>query len=246
MVEIVEIESLRDLSRSLAGAESSRDFFASFDDMLSNLVHFDACFVFLFEKDQCVLAGARDHAALETSGQSKRVAIEAPLWLTANPRVVAAAKNAAEDPCFRVFAPAIRGKYEAFLSVPIAGREGFAGVVNLMNHKPHTYTEREIGIVEALSFFAGAKIEMLRLEKGKAELGEELQSRKLVERAKGILQKDLQIAEGEAYCLLRRESRQRRKPMKEIARAVVLAKDLRRLSAIRRPHRASLGQLATP
>ena len=52
--------------------------------------------------------------------------------------------------------------------------------------------------------------------------------RKLVERAKGILQRDLGISQQDAYRLLQRQSRQMRKSMKEVAEAVVISDELKR------------------
>jgi AmiR/NasT family two-component response regulator len=52
-----------------------------------------------------------------------------------------------------------------------------------------------------------------------------------VERAKGILQRDLALTEEQAYLMLQRQSRQKRKAMKEIAEAVVLSDELRGNSA---------------
>jgi uroporphyrinogen-III synthase len=49
-----------------------------------------------------------------------------------------------------------------------------------------------------------------------------------VERAKGILQRDLQLSEEEAYLTLQRQSRQMRKPMREIAEAIVLSEEIKR------------------
>jgi AmiR/NasT family two-component response regulator len=49
-----------------------------------------------------------------------------------------------------------------------------------------------------------------------------------VERAKGILQRKLGISEEDAYFALQRQSRQRRKPMKEVAEAIVLSDEVRR------------------
>jgi uroporphyrinogen-III synthase len=45
----------------------------------------------------------------------------------------------------------------------------------------------------------------------------------MVRRAQSILQRDLEIAEHDAIVLLQRESRERRKSMKEIAEAVLIA-----------------------
>jgi len=49
-----------------------------------------------------------------------------------------------------------------------------------------------------------------------------------VERAKGILQRNLQMSEEDAYLTLQRESRQRRKSMREVAEAIVLSEDLKK------------------
>jgi AmiR/NasT family two-component response regulator len=48
----------------------------------------------------------------------------------------------------------------------------------------------------------------------------------LVERAKGILQQRHAITEEEAYLRLRNQSRRLRRPMKELAQAIILSEDL--------------------
>jgi AmiR/NasT family two-component response regulator len=47
-----------------------------------------------------------------------------------------------------------------------------------------------------------------------------------VERAKGILQSKHNLTEEEAYLRLRNESRRLRRPMKDLAEAVILSDDL--------------------
>jgi len=44
-----------------------------------------------------------------------------------------------------------------------------------------------------------------------------------------VLQRELSIDEAEAYRLMQRESRQRRKSMREIAEAILLSEDLRKI-----------------
>ncbi|HEV3421782.1 MAG TPA: ANTAR domain-containing protein, partial [Candidatus Acidoferrum sp.] len=60
------------------------------------------------------------------------------------------------------------------------------------------------------------------------ELSEQLGTRKALERAKGILQRDLQLTEEEAYLTLQRQSRQRRKSLREVAEAIVLSDEIKR------------------
>jgi uroporphyrinogen-III synthase len=66
------------------------------------------------------------------------------------------------------------------------------------------------------------------LESEKSVLSDRLEARKVVERAKGILQRILKISEDEAYRTMQRESQQRRKSMKEIAESIILNEDLKR------------------
>jgi K+-sensing histidine kinase KdpD len=66
------------------------------------------------------------------------------------------------------------------------------------------------------------------LENEKSALSDRLEARKVVERAKGILQRDLRISEDEAYRTMQRESQQRRKSMKEISESIILNDDLKR------------------
>ena len=73
----------------------------------------------------------------------------------------------------------------------------------------------------------GAEIERARLETENLELTHRLESRKVVDRAKGILQRDLNLSEEEAYRTMQRESRQRRRTMRDIADAILLSDGLR-------------------
>jgi uroporphyrinogen-III synthase len=105
--------------------------------------------------------------------------------------------------------------------VPILCRGQHVGLINLQHRQPHSYTRREIRLLSTIGFFVGAEIEMARLEEKSSQLSEELEARKVVERAKGILQRELHVSEEEAYLTLRRQSRQLRKTMKEVAESII-------------------------
>jgi len=67
-----------------------------------------------------------------------------------------------------------------------------------------------------------------QLESEKSVLSDRLEARKVVERAKGILQRELKISEEEAYRTMQRQSQQMRKSMKEIAESIILNDELKR------------------
>ena len=62
----------------------------------------------------------------------------------------------------------------------------------------------------------------------KSVLSGQLEARKLVERAKGILQREMKISEEEAYRTIQRQSQQMRKSMKEISETIILNEELKR------------------
>jgi uroporphyrinogen-III synthase len=66
-----------------------------------------------------------------------------------------------------------------------------------------------------------------RLETENSDLSQRLVTRKLVERAKGILQRELGLTEEHAYLSIQRQSRQKRKTMKEVAEAIVLSEEVK-------------------
>jgi cell shape-determining protein MreC len=88
--------------------------------------------------------------------------------------------------------------------------------------------ERTAELEKSLAELQEKERQRQKLESEKSSLSERLETRKLVERAKGILQRDLNISEEEAYRALQRDSQQRRKPMREIAESVILNDGLKR------------------
>jgi uroporphyrinogen-III synthase len=65
------------------------------------------------------------------------------------------------------------------------------------------------------------------MEEVNSNLTDQLQTRKVVERAKGILQRELRLSEEQAYLALQQQSRQKRKAMREIAEAIILSDEVR-------------------
>ena len=104
-------------------------------------------------------------------------------------------------------------------------------------------------MLSAVGYLVGAELERARLETENTELSDRLESRKAIERAKGVLQRDFGLDEEAAYRAMQRESRQRRKSMREIADAIMLNEDLRKARLGVRESRgdeASNGELGTP
>ena len=116
----------------------------------------------------------------------------------------------------------------SLLSVPLFTREKVIGTINLYTREQRAFTEDEIGFVKVVAGQAAIAIENARLMSETLEMKRTLEARKLVERAKGILQQKYSLTEEEAYLRLRNESRRLRRPMRDLAEAVILADELNR------------------
>ena len=95
-----------------------------------------------------------------------------------------------------------------------------AGVVGYLV-KPFRETDLLPAIEIALSRFNEFKTVQQEVE----DLQNALETRKLVERAKGILMDTQGMDEGEAFRKIQKMSMNTRKPMKEVAEAIILAHD---------------------
>ncbi len=93
-----------------------------------------------------------------------------------------------------------------------------AGVVAYLV-KPYREEELTPAIEVALARFA----EFKDLQKQVSDLTEALETRKLVDRAKGILMDKQGLSEAEAFRKIQKMSMDNRKPMKEVAEAIILA-----------------------
>jgi AmiR/NasT family two-component response regulator len=96
-----------------------------------------------------------------------------------------------------------------------------AGVVNYVV-KPF----REAELLPAIEIAMARYQEFLEMDKQISDLKETLDTRKLVERAKGILMDTQGLKEAEAFRKIQQLSMNTRKSMKEIAQAILLANEI--------------------
>jgi signal transduction protein with GAF and PtsI domain len=223
-----EIDLLHEIGSRLAAADPLHEVLDQVVNLICTLVKCDSCFIYLREGDQLVLRGSKNPHPEILDRLKLRVGQGITGWVAEHRQPVAVAHDASKDPRFKMFRELPEDSFEAFLSVPILSRGQVVGVINLQKRLPHTHTKREIKLISTIGFLVGAEIEAARLDGEVSQLSEQLETRKIVERAKGILQREMAMSEEDAYLTLQRQSRQRRRPMKEVAEAIVLSEEVKR------------------
>jgi K+-sensing histidine kinase KdpD len=96
------------------------------------------------------------------------------------------------------------------------------------DHLESRVAERTAELQKTIAELQENERQKVQLESEKSALSGQLEARKLVERAKGILQREMKIGEEDAYRAMQRQSQQMRKSMKEIAESIILNEELRR------------------
>jgi uroporphyrinogen-III synthase len=223
-----DVDALHDIGRRIASADPFHDVLSRVVQFVSSLVRCDSCFIYVLDGDVLTLRASKNPHPDDVDRLTIPLGQGITGWVAEHRQPVAVSQNAFEDPRFQMFNELPEDRYEAFLSVPVESRGKLVGVINVQHRSPHQHGEREIQLIATVGFLVGAEIEMARLESANSQLSEQLEARKLVDRAKGILQRDLGLSEEEAYLTIQRQSRQRRKSKKEIAEAIILADELRR------------------
>ncbi len=229
-----DIEFLHAIGSRMAAADPFHAVLEHIVDFVSTLVMCDSCFIYVLEKDRLVLRASKNPHADIVDHLGLRLGQGITGWVGQHREPVAIAMNALKDPRFKIFKDLPEDLFEAFLSVPILCRGKLVGVINVQHRQPYHHTPREVQMISTIGFLVGGEIEMARLESEKLNLSDQLETRKHVERAKGILQREFGLNEEDAYKTMQKESRQRRKTMRDIAEAIILNEELRRDQSARK------------
>jgi two-component system, response regulator PdtaR len=219
----------------------------SLDEMLGEIVGLtarvsgcEACLVYLVEPEtgEFVLRASLLPHASDLGRLRMKMGEGVTGWVAEHQSPVALSSKAADDPRFKIFPALIEDTYEAFLSVPLINKGKAIGVVNVHHRQTHQHTPQEISTISFIGEQMGSAIakslleeENIRLAEETADMKRQLETRKSVERAKGILQKRHSLTEEEAYLRMRNESRRLRRPMKDLADAIILSEELSRKDA---------------
>jgi len=114
----------------------------------------------------------------------------------------------------------------SLVSVPMIFKDLVLGVINVYSAQEKVFAAEDLRVLSTVADQAAMAFENTKLSVAVQEGQEALQSRKLVERAKSLLQKQANLSEEEAYKRLQQQSMKTRRSMREIAEAVILSSEL--------------------
>jgi uroporphyrinogen-III synthase len=226
--EATPIAFLHEIGSRFAAADSLHLVLNRIVEFVTEIIPCDSCFIYVLQGRKLVLRASKNPHADLVDRLGMQIGQGITGWVAEHREPVAIPANASDDPRFKAFKNVPEDKFEAMLSVPILCASKVVGVINLQHRLSYRHTASEVRMLSMIGFLVGAEIERARLENENAELAGRLETRRAVERAKGLLQRDLGVSEEEAYRMMQQESRQRRKSMLEIAEVILLAEEIRK------------------
>ena len=231
-----DIDALHEIGERIAAADPLHTVLKLVVDFASTVVKSDSCFVYVIDGDNLVLRASKNPHSDVLGRLKLRMGQGITGWVAEHKKPVAISSGASQDPRFQSVQGLPEDSFEAFLSVPILCRDKLVGVINLQHRESHTYSRQEIRLISTVSFLVGHEIETVRWEAERLRFSDLAEARQLVEKAVGILQRNLQISAEDASSVMQRESRDRRQSMMRIAEAILIVDEIER-SQIRQKSR---------
>ena len=223
------LDQLADLRTTPVTVEEALDRVVEAADALFGV---DGTTLMLVDRDQVLrnLAASDLRAALLEELQAEHG--EGPCVDAFDDKQPVSADDLAREARWPAFAPdAARRHLLAVLASPIPYSEQAVGVVAVFAAEPHPWTEAEREAIVAFTDLVALLIlnAMEATERGRlaAELQVALDSRVVIEQAKGVLVGRHGLTTRQAFERLRRQARDQRRPLSEVARAVVSAAEHR-------------------
>ncbi len=228
--------ALSSLKNNLAVLEEIIETFSSnfeLREILNNIAKIigkvtkaDSCFIYLITGDEVILKGSQNPHHSNLAKIKMKLGEGITGWVAETKKTVAISQKAYEDKRFKLFSGLPEDKFEGFLSVPIIFQKKVIGVINIQHRRSKKYSKKDISFMETIAKQIGGILEVSRLISETNVLKEALETQKLIAKAKAILIRSGNLSEEDAHKLLVKKSMDKRKSLKEVAEAIILAEDV--------------------
>jgi len=224
-----QFEALSKVSRSITSNLYLEDILKLIVTVSAEIMNSKICSLSLLDEktDTLILKATQSMSEVYNKKPALRLGegIAGRAALNNKPQVVL---DIAKEPEYKYKDIAKKEGLRSLLSVPLSVKGRVIGVLNNYTSRPHKFTAEEIDILTSVANQAAIVIENSELMVKTKVIQEELETRKVVEKAKGILMRDLSLGEQEAFKKIQRQSMDMRRSMREIAEAIILMDSMKK------------------
>ncbi len=223
----VQIAALREITRAISAAWSLDQILALITRKVARAMDVDSCSIYLLdETDDYLVLKATTGLAAEAVGHARLKLGEGLTGHAAKSGKPIAVSHASHDPRFKHLPETKEATFQSLLVVPLLTRGKVIGAINVQTREGREYAEDETELLSIIADVAAGELEKAMLYEEIGGLKEAIETRKLVERAKGILMRRHRIEEPDAFARIQHQARTTRRSMREIAEAIILAEQV--------------------
>lgn len=191
--------------------------------LVSETMQADSCLIYLAQDHHLILKVSKIPHPKMINKVAMKFGEGITGWVAQQRKIALLSEKSYTDSRFKLIPHLDEDRWEAFISVPILFKDEVVGVINVQHRKKKIHTAGEIQLLKTIAAQVGGAIYNAKLLSETRTLKEALETRKIVEKAKGLLMKHHAISEEAAYTIIRKKSMDTKKTMKEVAEAMVLA-----------------------
>ena len=218
-----QIKALTEISQAISSDQYLDDILKLIVTVTAKVMGSKICSLWILDEKEKVLKIRATQAISEEYLKERSLKLgEGVVGHVAEQKKSLAILDVLKEPRYKEKELARKEGLVSMLSVPLIVKDRVIGVINVYTSHPHEFTETERDILTVVANQAAICIESTELMVKTKVIQEELEVRKLVERAKGVLMKRQGLSEDEAFKRMRKASMDSRKTMREIAEAILL------------------------
>ncbi|MHB8544422.1 MAG: GAF domain-containing protein [Leptospirales bacterium] len=222
-----QIEALSQVSQSITSNRYLEEILHLIVTVTAEMTNSTLCSIMIHDEDQGLVIRATQTLSQEYRNKPPIKIGESISGVVFRDGIPIQVEDVQKDPRYSFKDLARKEELVSLLSVPMLIKNRAIGVINVYTSRSHHFSQDEIKVLQTVANQAAIAWENTGLLQRTLEMEEALESRKKIDRAKGILMKTNRISEDEAYRLLQKKSMNVRKSMKEIAEAILLAHDMK-------------------
>ncbi len=222
------MEALLEISKAISSDQYLDDILKLIVTVTANVMNSKICSLWILDDKEKVLKIRATQAISEEYLKERSLKLgEGIVGYVAQNKKPMAILDVLKEPRYKEKELAKKEGLVSMLSVPMVVKDRVIGVINIYTSYPHEFTETEKALLTMVANQAAICIENTELMVQTKVIQEELETRKLVERAKGILMKQHGLSEDEAFRRIRKASMDSRKTMRQIAEAILLTEKMK-------------------
>lgn len=223
-----EIEVISQISKAIATGKDIHEILNIIVKLVADTMKTKICSIMLLDEErQELIIKATQSLSDEYKNKPNIKVGQSISGLAVKEKTPVTVLDVTKDPRYAYPEIAKKVGIVSMLAVPMMIKEKVIGVINVYTSEEHKFSDEEIKVLQTIANQSAVGIENAKLLETALKAREELETRKLVERAKGILMKEKGLSEDEAYRTIHKKSMDTRKTMKEIAQAIIIAHEIK-------------------